>query len=981
MATSAFKSTTKRTPIGASKAPPEDSAAFDRKSSHRRSRSLSCFSRGLPERTPAADDYDDNPVPSRGRFVNKVRGSGFPEISLDDLAVELFDSSADRSRSVARSSEATPAGSASQRRGRSVSRHGPRVGGGGGGDVRGDTGNNSAGGRVVSESKGNSSRRRSVSVARYQKSDSESDLDHTHNRSTVKSRNFVTGNNQTPLSRKSTDSNFRPALRRSLSQKDFKSHDGYSSQSSVLTDDEGTDAYSNKNGVEKTIRAVYSEKKAEHPAGNDVKSGLYEVMRKELRHAVEEIRSELEIANEKTKSAVSAPGDLRSNSTDVLQAVSSIRKNYSSKLEQSEKRKQDLLAEIVLEEQHSRELSKIVKELLPEPNNIVAADRSSRTRRRSNDRGRMSKRLTEEAERYIEDFISNVEDTDISSIDGERSDTSSSIGGITKHETYLSPAFATPLPVAMDGVLLPWLLWETSNDATPIGCKNKNEPQGVIKMQDQSNQSVSSHGSWSPGIVDALSINMEDAGSKVGGYRSYECQSRLDGSNGSQFDMEDNNGELVPVVSCYMGGSGEIREEQQQKEVQDINDWLPITKSRNATWWYSAFHNVTAMVGAGVLGLPYAMGPGVAVLVLSWIITLYTLWQMVEMHEIVPGKRFDRYHELGQHAFGEKLGLYIVVPQQLMVEVGTCIVYMITGGNSLKKIHSTVCPDCKPIKTTYFIMIFASVHFVLSHLPSLNSIASVSLAAAVMSLSYSTIAWGASLHKGVESQVQYGPRASTAAGNTFNFFSALGDVAFAFAGHNVVLEIQATIPSTPEKPSKKPMWKGVVLAYIVVALCYLPVALIGYWVFGNHVEDNILISLEKPAWLIVLANCFVVVHVYAMPVFDMAELFLLKKMKFKPSLFLRFITRNVIVAFTLFVGITFPFFGGLLGFFGGFAFAPTTYYLPCIMWLVICKPKRFGLSWFANWFCIIVGVSLMLLAPIGALRNLILQAKDFKFYS
>jgi hypothetical protein len=31
---------------------------------------------------------------------------------------------------------------------------------------------------------------------------------------------------------------------------------------------------------------------------------------------------------------------------------------------------------------------------------------------------------------------------------------------------------------------------------------------------------------------------------------------------------------------------------------------------------------------------------------------------MVEMHEMVPGKRFDRYHELGQQAFGEKLGLW-----------------------------------------------------------------------------------------------------------------------------------------------------------------------------------------------------------------------------------------------------------------------------------------------------------------------------------
>ncbi|KAA0040728.1 Aa_trans domain-containing protein [Cucumis melo var. makuwa] len=176
---------------------------------------------------------------------------------------------------------------------------------------------------------------------------------------------------------------------------------------------------------------------------------------------------------------------------------------------------------------------------------------------------------------------------------------------------------------------------------------------------------------------------------------------------------------------------------------------------------------------------------------------------MVEMHKEVPGKRFDRYHELGQHAFGEKMGLWVVVPQQLMVEIGVNIVYMITGGNSLKKIHDLACHDCKPIKTTYFIMIFASVHFFLSNLPSFNSITLVSLAAAVMSLSYSTIAWVASAHKGVVPDVSYGHRATTTAGNVFNFLSALGDVAFEFAGHNVVLEIQATIPSTPDCPSNR----------------------------------------------------------------------------------------------------------------------------------------------------------------------------------
>jgi len=123
-------------------------------------------------------------------------------------------------------------------------------------------------------------------------------------------------------------------------------------------------------------------------------------------------------------------------------------------------------------------------------------------------------------------------------------------------------------------------------------------------------------------------------------------------------------------------------------------------------------------------------------LTMSWIITLYTLSQMVQMHEMVPGKRFDRYHELGQHAFGEKLGLFLVVPQQLVVEVGTCIVYMVTGGKSIEKVQQLLCPNCTPMRTTYYILMFSSVQFALAHLPNFNSITIVSVAAAVMSLRY-----------------------------------------------------------------------------------------------------------------------------------------------------------------------------------------------------------------------------------------------------
>ncbi|XXG62308.1 hypothetical protein AAC387_Pa05g0688 [Persea americana] len=219
-----------------------------------------------------------------------------------------------------------------------------------------------------------------------------------------------------------------------------------------------------------------------------------------------------------------------------------------------------------------------------------------------------------------------------------------------------------------------------------------------------------------------------------------------------------------------------------------------------------------------------------------------------------------------------------------------------------------------------------------------------------MSVGYSTIAWGASVDKGRQPDVQYGYKAHSTAGTVFNFFSTLGDVAFAYAGHNVVFEIQGTIPSTPEKPSKKPMWKGVIVAYIIVAICYFPVALI-----------------------------------YAMPVFDMIETVLVKKLHFTLGLPLHLIFQDPYMlfpfysgaAFTMFIAITFPFFGGLLGFFGGFAFTPTTYFLPCIMWLAIYKPKKSSLSWITNWICIVFGVLLMIISPIRGPRQIIIQAKDY----
>ncbi|RWV97089.1 hypothetical protein GW17_00040151, partial [Ensete ventricosum] len=360
---------------------------------------------------------------------------------------------------------------------------------------------------------------------------------------------------------------------------------------------------------------------------------------------------------------------------------------------------------------------------------------------------------------------------------------------------------------------------------------------------------------------------------------------------------------------------------------------------RGAKWWYATFHNVTAMVGAGVLSLPYAMahlgwGPGTLALVVSWCITLYTLWLMIQLHECVPGTRFDRYSDLGQYAFGPRLGLWIVVPQQLIVQVGCDTVYMVTGGKCLEKFMEILYPESTKLHQSYWICIFGSIQFFLSQLPNLNSIAAVSLAAAVMSLSYSTITWVACFARGPASNVSYAYKKTTASDSMFRVFNALGQVAFAYAGHGVILEIQATIPSTPTKPSRMPMWKGTVVAYFITALCYFPVAMAGYWTFGQEVEDNVLMALKRPRWLIAAANLMVVIHVigsyqvsetyahlmqhpfmvvsqslyqrtaesnldelqvYAMPVFDTIESILITRLKLPPGIALRLIARSAYV--------------------------------------------------------------------------------------
>ncbi|XP_039126553.1 uncharacterized protein LOC120262488 isoform X4 [Dioscorea cayenensis subsp. rotundata] len=432
MATAAFRSTTKRSSIGRAGQDTASSAA------RRRSRSLS---RGPSRFPPSPPEPSEIPTP-RGKFVNKARGSGFPEISLDDLADEYFRSKfedeitpPDR-RSSRRMSEISPRmenGEINRQRGRSVSRRG----------VDGKAFANGKKEEGFLENSAPRRRQRSLSVARHRCSDSE-----------VNVRNGTT--------------------------------------------------------------------------------------------------------------ALAIDEDMQSKTSSTVHAIAQIRRKFTTEMEQSEKRKQELLAELAAEEERGHELTKIVRELLPSPKQTADMEKPSQPRRKSKDRRtRMSQCLTEEAEKYFEDFLSNVEDTDISSFDGERSDTSSGLGAGGKlsdsrmqqgtGEIHAGmPTAASSLPVVTDGVVLPWLQWEASSKSPPSfkskvvvpTSSGKNlfpESQEQSPALGNSNHFTSSRGSWSPECNGNSSVVSKDMRGCQSGEVGSHSMSRfsISSSKGSSFDMDE----------------------------------------------------------------------------------------------------------------------------------------------------------------------------------------------------------------------------------------------------------------------------------------------------------------------------------------------------------------------------------------------------------------------------------------------------------
>ncbi|KAL9443228.1 hypothetical protein AB3S75_016563 [Citrus x aurantiifolia] len=423
---------------------------------------------------------------------------------------------------------------------------------------------------------------------------------------------------------------------------------------------------------------------------------------------------------------------------------------------------------------------------------------------------------------------------------------------------------------------------------------------------------------------------------------------------------------------------------------------------RTGTVWTASAHIVTAIVGSGVLSLAWGIAQlgwitGVSTLLIFSSISLYSSGLLADCYRApLSGKRNHTYRAAVKTYLGGRKHKICGLVQYVLL-VGMVVGYTITAAISMLAIQKSNCfqkrghgAQCKFSNNPFMIGI-GIVEMFLSQIPNIHKLSWLSIIAAIMSVSYAGIGMGLAFTKAVSGHGEttsltgekIGPNL-TAADKTWGMFSAIGNIAFACAYLQILIEIQDTLKSSP--PENKVMKKANIIATLTATTLYMLCGCFGYAALGNNAPGNLLAGFYKPFWLVEMANCFIVVHllgayqVMAQPVFYVIESwastrwpkskFVTKEypvtigknnLKFSVNLF-RLTWRTIFVVMATLLSMALPFFNEVLGLLGALAYWPLTVYFPLEMYIAQKNIKR-GTSW---WFGLQLLNLVCFLAALGA---------------
>ncbi|KAL1117319.1 hypothetical protein AAG570_004645 [Ranatra chinensis] len=174
-----------------------------------------------------------------------------------------------------------------------------------------------------------------------------------------------------------------------------------------------------------------------------------------------------------------------------------------------------------------------------------------------------------------------------------------------------------------------------------------------------------------------------------------------------------------------------------------------------------------------------------------------------------------------------------------------------------------------------------------------------------------------------------------------DFFIAFGIILFAFGGASTFPTIQN------DMIDRAKFSKSAMIGFSVILCLYVPVALIGYIVYGDDVNANVVLSLSRGP-LVSLANLLMALHLV------MAFLIVINPVALElenifdvPHEFcaLRCILRSLMVLVMVIIGESIPEFAKILALVGGSTITLGTFVLPNYFYMRLCDQESPDDSW------------------------------------
>ncbi|KZV16562.1 amino acid permease 3-like [Dorcoceras hygrometricum] len=447
---------------------------------------------------------------------------------------------------------------------------------------------------------------------------------------------------------------------------------------------------------------------------------------------------------------------------------------------------------------------------------------------------------------------------------------------------------------------------------------------------------------------------------------------------------------------------------------------------RTGTVWTASAHIITAVIGSGVLSLAWATAQlgwlaGPVMLLFFSIVTYFNSLLLATSYRAGDqdvGKRNHTYMEaVRAHLGGFQVKACGTV--QYLNIFGAAVGYTIASALSMTAITRSYCFNTKGkdspciISNSPFMIAFGVLQVILSQIPDFDQIWWLSIVAAVMSFTYSSIGLILGIAKLSENgkikgsltgvHVGTGPGEVTQATKIWRSFQALGAIAFAYSFSLVLVEIQDTIKSPPSE--YKTMRKATSISIAVTTVFYLSCACFGYAAFGDEAPGNLLAGFGyfNPSWLIDIANAAIIIHllgayqVFCQPLFAFFQRtatawfpgseFVTKEIPiripiqgyepYKLNLF-RLVWRTFFVVVTTVIALALPFFTDIVGILGALGFWPLTVYFPVEMYIVQKRIPKWSTKWIGfqilSVTCLIVSIT----AAAGSIAGVAAHLKVYK---